>query len=108
MQKTMILLQSLFLTLFLSGAVAAQTNEHKAIAADINTPILKLLERSDARAIVEKHMPNLVQALDESFAAQEFLGSSSLRELEIDDDHVIGFDAAMLEQIKLELDSLTD
>lgn len=72
----------------------------------IDTPISVLLEHAAARAIVEKHLPRLVAALDDDLEILRFMGSSSLRELEIDDDHVIGFDAKMLAAIQLELQGL--
>ena len=84
----------------------AQTTDESEIVAGIRTPIMNLLKREDARAIVEKHLPDLVKALDESFEAQEFLGSSDLLELSLDDDHVIGFDENLLEMLKAELEAL--
>ena len=74
-------------------------------APTINTPILTLLENPVARAIVEKHLPNLVEPLDENYDPADFLGASSLKELSIDDDHVIGFDEGVLLTLKRELNS---
>ena len=87
---------------------ASAASDADAIRADINTPIMMLLERADARAVVEKHLPQLVVALDDNYDAREFLGSSSLLELSLDDDHVIGFDEELLEKLRAELRALND
>jgi len=44
-----------------------------------------------------------VKALEEDYNVADFLGSSTLKELSIDDDHVIGFDDELLESIREEL-----
>ena len=107
MKKQVItLVIGLFVTVT-SSAFSQQALE-APIKADVNTPVLKLIQREDARAVVNKYMPKLVEALEESFEAQDFLGSSTLRELEIDDNHVIGFDEKMLESIKAELAALPE
>lgn len=82
------------------------SQDEQEVPVSINTPIMQLLEREDARDIVSKYLPKLVQALEERFEVQEFLGSSSLRELSIDDEHVIGFDEEMLAALKTELEAL--
>ena len=81
------------LSLVLQTSLGSVAEDASATAAPtINTPILTLLENPVARALVEKHLPNLVKALDEDYDAADFLGDSSLKELPIDDNHVIGFD----------------
>lgn len=72
----------------------------------LDTPVMVLLEHPGARAVLEKHLPRLVQALEGNPDIELTLGSSSLRELEIDDDHVIGFTEEMLEAIGRELAAL--
>ena len=94
------------LSLVLQTSLGSVAEDASATAAPtINTPILTLLENPVARAIVEKHLPNLVKALDEDYDAADFLGASSLKELSIDDDHVIGFDEGLLLTLKRELKS---
>ena len=87
------------------GSVAedASATATATAAPTINTPILTPLENPVARAIVEKHLPNLVKALDEDYDAADFLGDSSLKELSIDDNHVIGFDEDLLLTLEREL-----
>lgn len=89
--------------LFLAASTAsfshAASSDNGAIELSIDTPILELLEAPVARAIVEKHLPNLVKALDEDYDIADFLGSSSLKELSIDDDHVGNFDEEMLARL---------
>ncbi len=96
----------LYLALCLILSFPASAQQPNEIAASIQTPILELLKRADARAIVEKHLPSLVRALDEDYEAQVFFGDSNLLELSIDDNHVIGFGEEMLEQIRQELSAL--
>jgi len=86
--------------------------DSKAVATQeppsINTPILELLKNPQAKRVVEKHFPNLVKALEEDYDIADYLGSSSLLELSIDDDHVIGFDDDMLASLKKELTALRE
>lgn len=90
--------------LILSGLLSAQPAEvDETQQLTIDTPILRLLENEKARAAVAQFLPGLMRAMDEDYNAMEFLGSSSLRELSIDDDHVIGFDEALLEKLTVAL-----
>jgi len=74
----------------------------------INTPILELLKNPQARRVVEKQLPNLLKALEEDYDIADYLGASSLRELSIDDNHVIGFDDDMLASMRKELAALRE
>ncbi len=89
---------------FISVSPAAgQISESQAIEISIDTPILKLMEIPAARQILEKHLPNLVKVLEEDYDVADYLGSSTLKELSIDDDHVIGFDDELLATMSREL-----
>lgn len=88
-----------FCTTLSTTAVAAEN----AAVPTIDTPIVELLKNAQARSILEKHLPGLVKALDEDLEILRFMGTSSLRELAIDDAHVVGFDEEKLEAIRLEL-----
>ncbi|MDA0687143.1 MAG: hypothetical protein O2948_00755 [Proteobacteria bacterium] len=101
------------LSIFVSMAVLqypalaqSGSQDEREMLVSINTPIMQLLEREDAKEIVSKYLPNLVKALEERLEVQEFLGSSSLLELSIDDEHVIGFEEEMLAALKTELEAL--
>ena len=84
-------------TLVSSGSAASES------ALTIDTPVLELLKNSAAKQILEKHLPNLVKALEEDYDVADFLGTSSLKELSIDDDHVKGFDDELLATLRSEL-----
>ena len=100
---------TLGLVLYLSIANPGfAADDADSIRATINTPILTLLQHPHARAVVEKHLPSLVTALDDDYDAREFFGSSSLLELSIDDAHVVCFDEELLEKLKVELAALGD
>ena len=88
-----------FCTTLSTAAFAAES----AAVATIDTPIAELLKNAQARSILEKHLPGLIKALEEDLEILRFMGTSSLRELSIDDAHVVGFDEEKLEAIRLEL-----
>ena len=69
----------------------------------IDTPIVTLLSNAVTRPVLEKHIPSLVKGMEEDFDLEVFLGSSSLKELSIDDEHVKGFDEELLEKLKNDL-----
>jgi|TARA_B110000881_G_C18557783_1_gene507972 hypothetical protein len=61
---------------------------------------LEPLQNSAAKQILEKHLSNLVKALEKDYDVADFLGKSSLKELSIDDDHVKGFDDELLATLR--------
>jgi sulfur relay (sulfurtransferase) DsrF/TusC family protein len=69
----------------------------------IDTPVLELLQDLASRQVLERNLPNLVKALEEDYDVADFLGISSLKELSIDDDHVVGFDDELLTTLRREL-----
>lgn len=90
-------------TTSVAQSTTAQDANASAVIVTIDTPILKALENDIARAVVEKHLPRLIKAMDEDLDVMDFLGSSSLKELSIDDNHVLNFDEEMLAKLQSEL-----
>lgn len=84
-------------------ALVSSSQAASETALTIDTPVLELLQNSAARQILEKHLPNLVKALEEDYDVADYLGTSSLKELSIDDDHVVGFDDELLATLRGEL-----
>lgn len=87
---------------------ASTTLQAAESTISVNTPLVELLKQEEARTVVLKHLPNLVEVFEESFEAQAFFGDSSLLELSLDDDHVIGFDDEMLAELRKELNALSE
>lgn len=69
----------------------------------VDMPLLELLKNPDSKAIVSKYLPNLVTAFEEDLSIIGFFGDATLKELSIDDDHVLGFDEELLQTISEEL-----
>ncbi|MFT7471095.1 MAG: hypothetical protein ACI8XU_000990 [Kiritimatiellia bacterium] len=86
-----------------SSSIADASSAASEPALSIDTPVLELLQSLAAKQILEKHLPTLVKALEENYDVADFLGSSSLKELSIDDDHVVGFDNELLATLRDEL-----
>ena len=105
-----IYMYALLWTSLLAAPSVASAQQTAASGADtsteiltIDTPLLKLLNKSSTRAVLEKNVPNLVRAMEDDFDVSQMLGDSSLKELSIDDEHVKNFDEELLEKLRVEL-----
>jgi hypothetical protein len=68
----------------------------------IDTPVLQLIANPSAKAVLEKHLPKLVQRLSDDQEAASFLGNSSPRELSAD-PHVRGITDEILKALQADL-----
>jgi hypothetical protein len=68
----------------------------------IDTPVVQLLARPSTKAVLDKHLPKLVQRLTEDQEAASFLGASSPRELAAD-PHVRGITDEILKALQADL-----
>jgi hypothetical protein len=101
---------ALIASMLLMIATSIQSEEDKSLGKpiSIDTPLMELIKNDAAKTIVSKHLTNLVERFENDFEVQDFFYDATLRELSVDDNHVIGFTEEMLIQIEAELKTLEE
>lgn len=97
---------SIIAFILLATPALAEENGKLDKPLTIDTPLIELIRNDAAKAIVSKHLANLVERFENDFEVQDYFNDATLRELSVDDNHVIGFTEDMLKQIESELKTL--